>query len=363
MAELEAVGDVITGGLLGRAAEPEAGAAGSVGSEEGSNCLNCGTEFRGDFCGKCGQKRKLHRTISAIGKELLHGVLHLDGKLLTTLPLLGLHPGVLTRRYIHGERAKFVSPFSMFLFSFFLMFAVIQFGLPSPSEADMASPVQVRRDLDLLRREMFTQLEELREDRAKVARGKRLLHRGQLQTMESIDARIAQAQLEIGKLDDIRTQAGRLQFNEDRPNAQVKLFGPAIVLDEFERNPGLALYKLQSNSYKFSWLLIPLSLPFVWLLFLRSRRFRLYDHMVFITYSMTFMSLLTVALTVAAMAGVHAAIVSTVVALIPPIHMYRHLKEAYGLRPFGAVGRNAILLLFCLTVTSAYLILLLIMIG
>jgi hypothetical protein len=33
-------------------------------------------------------------------------------------------PGELTRRYIEGQRARFVSPMAMFLFSVFLMFAV-----------------------------------------------------------------------------------------------------------------------------------------------------------------------------------------------------------------------------------------------
>lgn len=362
MAEFEAVGDAMTGGLLARAIEPAAGEA-AGGAEDVSACLNCGTAFRGDYCGRCGQKRKVHRTISAIGMELLHGVLHLDGKLWNTLPLLALHPGVLTRRYIHGERAKFVSPFSMFLFSVFLMFAVLQVGMKSPSELNMASPVQMRRDLDLLRSDMARQLEELREDRAKVAQGKRVRHRGEPQTLETIDARIAQSQAEIRKLEDIRSQAARLQFSEDRPNAQVKIIGPAIVLEEFERNPGLAVYKLQSNSYKFSWLLIPISVPFVWLLFLRLRRFRFYDHMVFVTYSMAFMSLMTVTLTVMALAGAHPVIISAAVALIPPVHMYRQLKEAYELGRLSAVVRTAFLLLFCLTITSGYLVLLLLMVG
>lgn len=363
MAELEAVGDAVTGGLLGRAVEPTEGKAISSAPDEAWNCLNCGTQYRADFCGSCGQKRKIHRTVSAIGKELLHGVLHFDGKLWRTLPLLAWHPGALTRRYIHGERAKFVSPFSMFLFSVFLMFAVLQVGVEPPEDVEMTSPVQMRRDLDLLRREMASQLQDLRDDRARIMRGMRVRHRGEPQTLASIDRRFAYTQLEIGKLDEIRTQASELRFGEDMPNAQIKIIGPAIVLEEFERNPGLAIYKLQTSTYKFSWLLIPVSVPFVWLLFLRSRRFRFYDHMVFVTYSMAFMSLLTIVLTVMGLAGVHAAIISAAVALIPPLHMYRHMKDAYGLGWLSALLRTAILLLFSLAITSAYLLLLLIMVG
>ena len=67
--------------------------------------------------------------------------------------------------------------------------------------------------------------------------------------------------------------------------------GSATPVSKAARNPELLLYKLKNNAYKFSWALIPLSVPFVWLLFPFSRRFRLYDHMVFVTYSLAFMTL------------------------------------------------------------------------
>jgi len=49
MAELEAVGDAITGGLLGRMVEPAAGQVADGAADEACNCLNCGTPFRGDW--------------------------------------------------------------------------------------------------------------------------------------------------------------------------------------------------------------------------------------------------------------------------------------------------------------------------
>src|SRR3546814_2027857 len=61
-------------------------------------------------------------------------------------------------------------------------------------------------------------------------------------------------------------------------------------------NPGLALYKLQMSAYKFSWALIPISVPFVALLFLWRRRYKLYDHAIFVIYSLDFMTLLVIAL-------------------------------------------------------------------
>ena len=116
---------------------------------------------------------------------------------------------------------------------------------------------------------------------------------------------------------------------------------------------------MQANGYKFSWLLIPLSVPFVWLLFFWTRRFRFYDHTVFVTYSLAFMSLLAVVLTVLGFAGVHIAIIATAGTLIPPIHMYRQLKQAYGLGWFGALVRTVLLVNFCFQIAGFFFVLLL----
>jgi hypothetical protein len=51
-------------------------------------------------------------------------VFHFEGKIFRTLPMLVFRPGALTRRYIAGERARFVSPLALFLFTVFAMFAV-----------------------------------------------------------------------------------------------------------------------------------------------------------------------------------------------------------------------------------------------
>jgi hypothetical protein len=122
--ELEGAAEAVTGAVLARAVEPMAG--------EGAGrsvpvCLNCSTPLTAAYCGACGQKARVHRTLGAFAHDALHSVLHFDGKVWRTLPLLAWHPGRLTRRYIHGERARFVSPLALFLFCVFLAYAV--FGL------------------------------------------------------------------------------------------------------------------------------------------------------------------------------------------------------------------------------------------
>jgi hypothetical protein len=116
----EAVGTLAEGALYARAVEPSAGEGGHT--HEGA-CLNCGTALVGPHCHRCGQRAHVHRTISAFVHDLLHGVLHFEGKTWRTLPLLAWRPGRLTREYIEGRRASYVSPIALFLFVVFLTFA------------------------------------------------------------------------------------------------------------------------------------------------------------------------------------------------------------------------------------------------
>ena len=127
MGELEAIADAVTGGLVGRAVEPAAGEG--KGHTHEANCLNCGALLTGPYCHECGQHAHVHRTLSAFFHDFAHGVLHFEGKIWRTLPMLAWRPGELTRRYIDGQRARFVSPIALFLFSVFLMFGAI--GLTS----------------------------------------------------------------------------------------------------------------------------------------------------------------------------------------------------------------------------------------
>jgi hypothetical protein len=130
------------------------------------------------------------------------------------------------------------------------------------------------------------------------------------------------------------------------------------AFEQVAKNPSLFAYKLQSSAYKFSWALIPISVPFVWLMFAWRRRFKAYDHVVFVTYSLAFMTLLMVALSLlrpltgSDRPGVLASV------FLPPIHMYLQLKGAYALSRVGALWRTAALLVFALIAGLLYFILL-----
>ena len=332
--EFEALGDAVTGAVVGRAVEPKAG-EGDDGHTHEKNCLNCGTELTGNYCHACGQHAHVHRTLGAFFHDFLHGVLHFEGKIWRTLPLLAWQPGELTRRYVVGQRASFISPIALFLFCVFLMFAAVSL-LGGVGEF---SP-EARKDL----------ASELTKDRQKLAtlQQQRVVLSGP--AAAKIDEKIADLNTEIKMQDAI--QRGEISpgaINVD-PSGLAPAFSDAV--NKARKNPELVAYKLKTNAYKFSWLIIPLSVPFVWLLFPFSRCFRLYDHTIFVTYSLCFMTLLVVAGILFQSFGLTA--IAGLLWLIPPFHMYRQLKGAYGLSRRAAIWRAILLTMFALIVVSLF---------
>ncbi|WP_394729939.1 DUF3667 domain-containing protein [Altererythrobacter sp. GH1-8] len=364
----DGLGTAAEGGLLARAVEPRAGETAQDGETSAKTCLNCGTQLTGAYCHQCGQKAETHRSLSAIGHEIMHGVLHLDGKIWRTLPLLLFKPGQLTRRYIEGERAKFVGPMAMFLFSVFLMFAVFQmFGLTTPVTSEADPPAAVSELATEEAERVAAQLAEVEaqlasptltdEERASLSRQKANLDAelkllaGEIPMSEwlktSGDARLpasdADAESETAQSVDV----ARSRF-DDVAASDIPVISK--VVQKWQENPELMLYKLQANAYKFSWLLIPLSIPFVWLIFSWKRRFKAYDHAIFVTYSLAFMSLLFVLLSVLEKIGFPEGLVTLATLIIPPLHIYKQLRATYDLSRFSALWRLSLLMIGILAV-------------
>lgn len=330
MGEIEAIGDMVTGGMLGRAVEPKAGEA--DGHTHEANCLNCGAALAGPYCHECGQHAHVHRTLEAFFHDFAHGVLHFEGKIFRTIPLLAWRPGELTRRYIEGQRASFVSPIALFLFCVFLMFAVV--GLTSNSmhasaEAKASAAKELSQDQ--------TKLDVLQRQRAAAAGP----------VASKLDEKINDLKAEMVALEAVKS--GKIDATFRFADGWVD--GLSGKLGDAAKNPELLFYKLKTNAYKFSWALIPISVPFVWLLFPFNRRFKLYDHTVFVTYSLCFMMLLLAASSVI---GLVSSSIASFAWFVPPVHMYRQLRGAYGVSKKGAVWRTALLTIFAFIAISLF---------
>jgi hypothetical protein len=99
-------------------------------SFEGVHCANCSAPMKGEFCHECGQSihtvlRPMHHMV----EDTLDMVLHVDGRVIHTLPPLFLRPGFLTLEYFSGRRQRYVAPFRLMfvlsLLAFFMCHLVV----------------------------------------------------------------------------------------------------------------------------------------------------------------------------------------------------------------------------------------------
>jgi hypothetical protein len=343
------------------------------------NCLNCGTALNASYCGSCGQPAHLHRSLWHLSEEFLHGALHFDAKGIRTAPLLAFRPGLLTRRYIAGQRTRYVSPMALFLFCIFLMYFVFSIAAESDSHNFNVKAEDARTAKADLAKGLQGADEEVASATAKVEKLKKAgadLRDAQQELTEAKFAKkmaatssgIASAAIDLGvptppKPTDTAAStvaaAGSGTWQEQvaayakphvaDPGTQGKIFRALA-------NPDLALYKLKSTAYKFSFMLIPISLPFLWLMFFWKRGVAMYDHGVFALYSLSFMSLLFTAAALMAMMGVSSAVVAMCIIFVPPVHMFAQLRGTYDLGLFAASWRTIALLGICGTTFVLFLL-------
>ncbi|WP_233840886.1 DUF3667 domain-containing protein [Dyella sp. 2HG41-7] len=95
-------------------------------SYEGACCANCQTPLEGEYCHHCGQSvHSVLRPVHGLFEEFFETFLHIDGRILHTLPPLFRKPGFLTLEYFSGRRVRYIAPFRLMfvlcLLSFFVL--------------------------------------------------------------------------------------------------------------------------------------------------------------------------------------------------------------------------------------------------
>jgi len=122
-------------------------------------------------------------------------------------------------------------------------------------------------------------------------------------------------------------------------------------------HPELTLYKMQEAASKYSFLLAPLSLPFIALLFLWKRGVNLYDHVVYALYALSFAAILFIAVIVTAQSHWTSWLTPWLVVVGLPVHTFFHLKGAYALGWFSALWRTFFMLTFACIIMLIFLML------
>lgn len=423
--ELEAAGAIADAGLIAGAIEGRQPLQAGDGA-----CLNCGAQLTGRFCANCGQSAHPHRSLLHMVEELLHGVFHFDTKVWRTIPMLLFRPGTLTRNYVYGKRARYISPLALFLLCIFLMFFVMSL-MPAPDNTRDSSRIESEREHLQQAREKLQDTRERLSDIREAHQGSAATAE-QRETEAAVEHAIVLAQAEVDRRQAALTRAQA----EARANAAAAQAGspvqvhadgaqpagaprvtvtPAPIqppvpnqtaaapttattapaatpttppaaggaenadedhdvnsLDDILRqvarenitidgrhllsdrtrhklaNPELFYYELKSAASKFSFLLVPISLPFIAFLFLFKRGITLYDHTVFALYSLSFVSLLFVLVFALAPVPYLRQIPGIALGVGLPVHMFFQIGGAYKLGWWSALWRTFFMLIFAL---------------
>jgi hypothetical protein len=109
--------------------------------------LNCGAALHGSFCSACGQRAvPVNPTVSELAGDAWHELSGYDGRIAATIRGL-FRPGFLTREYIAGRRARYLSPVRLYLIVS-VMYFVVAAAAPAnvstrPSELNMPGGVKI----------------------------------------------------------------------------------------------------------------------------------------------------------------------------------------------------------------------------
>ena len=364
--EIEALGSLATGGLVARALGVGRHAARRAhghapGDQPLRDCQNCGTLLAGPFCHACGQSGHVHRTIGHVVEEFAHGVFHVESKGWRTLPMLVLNPGRLTREYIHGKRARYIAPLALFLFMVFLTFFTFGFtggelstpiGPENPKAEAARNLAKAERDLAIEAKNPDNRPADLAPYRKAVEIARATLARAPTHPVARVGV-----EMHDDKGSPITTGANWAeQIKQANARGDIHVNTGYAPFDVRARralqDPEFTAYKVKEKAAKLSFLLVPLSLPFLWLLFVARREVTLYDHTVFALYSLSFMLLLMVAVMLVGVIGLSLGV--PFLLLAPPIHMFAQLKGAYRLTNRGALWRAGVLSIASLFVLALF---------
>jgi len=351
---VETAGGLITGGLIAKLLSRRESRQETSAEQLPGACSDCGAPVSGRFCSECGQPTHVHRTLLHLGEEVLHGVMHFDARIWRTLPLLILNPGRLTREWVQGRRTRYVSPLALFLFTIFLMFFVFSFSIATEPDTNttlsQAERAGLTQDLATARTELAaaTRASEVRPG----SEALKLTQRARESAVGVFETRLGVADRTAKRADGFTTGSWQAQVHDAAASGEVKVkLGNEHLNEKITKkllNPDLAIYKIQQTAYKFSFLLSPISIPFVALLFLWRRGFTLYDHGVFVLYSLTAMSMLMTLISIFGPLWSGFAVMASLLILFGvPIHMFAQLRGAYKLSWFSAAWRTFFLLMFC----------------
>ena len=253
----------------------------------GTPCPNCATPIQGPWCHACGQKaEKYDRSIWHLIAEAFEGLTHLDGRFWTTLPRLALKPGQLTRDYLDGHRAVQIPPFRMFLVVLLAVFFTGQLAVET-------NHVEFR--------------------------------------VEPADTFIA------------RDPADRAAFKEAFDAVKAKAASQAHWIitggEKAVKDPNAFFAAMEHWSHQFAILMLPIAAVVLSVLFAFKKGVYVFDHLIFTMHSLAFQGML---LSTVFLLGLATPWASGLL-LLSLVHLFVHMRRAYGISTLGTLIRMFLL--------------------
>ncbi|MGH9886011.1 MAG: DUF3667 domain-containing protein, partial [bacterium] len=88
-------------------------------------CLNCGTPLHGQFCSSCGQRDvPPYPSVRELAVDAFWELSGWDGRFASTVRALARRPGMLTREFLEGRRARYISPLRLYLMASLVYFLI-----------------------------------------------------------------------------------------------------------------------------------------------------------------------------------------------------------------------------------------------
>lgn len=239
--------------------------------------------------------------------------------------MLVTRPGELTHRYIAGERRHFLSPLALYLFSVFLLYVAYSvlggfgtFHAPGSQEAATELRAEVAK--------VDQRIAVIDRERAAAVTAKRETATLDRERADLVEQKRGMDFTAMAMGGGRETDTGHGEHREQVITGWKSL---DAKIAHAIRDPEFLLFKMEANGYKFSWALILLSMPFMRLFFLWKRGLAMFDHAVFVTYSLSFVSLLMVVMILwtklAHLPGV------ALLMLAFPVHLFLQIRGAYRL--------------------------------
>lgn len=102
-----------------------------------ARCRNCEAALVGPYCAQCGQyDAPPDPTLRELLADAWESLTNVDGKVATTLRVLLLRPGALTREYLAGRRARYLPPFRIYLLCSVAYFLLASLDVERPLRPD-----------------------------------------------------------------------------------------------------------------------------------------------------------------------------------------------------------------------------------